>query len=169
MNRIQACIPICVLLTMLTTDDPAAQPSPARAYRQAHEAEILRDFAELLAIPNVSSDAEDIRRNAEYLKRGLEHRGARAELWQIEGAPPIVFGELEAQVPSERTLGIYVHYDGQPVNAVKWTSPPFEPTLYTAAIDAPIRRSCHARIVPSRLSSARWDSSASRKSSSRWL
>ena len=111
----------------------AGEPSPVTAYRQAHEAEILRDFAELLSIPNVASDTENIRRNAEHIRRELEKRGARAELWQLDGAPPIVFGELEAA--AERTLGIYVHYDGQPVNAEKWTHPPFEPVLYTAAIE----------------------------------
>ncbi len=119
---------------MLTTD-LTADPSPVTAYRQANEAEILRDFAELLRLPNVAGDTENIRRNAEYIQRQLEARGADAELWTIDGAPPIVYGELEAGAASARTLGIYVHYDGQPVNAVKWSQPPYEPTLYTAAIE----------------------------------
>ncbi len=126
--------PICVLLAMTPTDLSAGEPPAVKAHRQAHEAEILHDFAELLRIPNVAGDAENIRRNAEYLKYQLERRGARAELWQIDGAPPIVYGELDAG-DAERTLGIYVHYDGQPVNAVKWTHPPYQPTLYTAAIE----------------------------------
>ncbi len=57
-----------------------------------------------------------------------------AELWTIEGAPPIVYGALD--VPgATRTLGIYVHYDGQPVDESQWSHPPWSPTLYTAAIE----------------------------------
>ncbi len=130
-----ACLATCLLLAMTTANSPAAEPSPVTAWRQAHEAEILRDFAALLSLPNVSSDAMNIARNAEYIRGQLEKRGVRAELLKIDGAPPIVFGELEAAVATERTLGIYVHYDGQPVNAEKWSQPPFKPTLYSAAIE----------------------------------
>ncbi len=37
---------------------------------------------------------------------------------------------------AERTLGIYVHYDGQPVVASSWTWPPWSPTLASAALEA---------------------------------
>ena len=48
---------------------------------------------------------------------------------------PLVYGELI--VPgATRTLGIYAHYDGQPVDPSNWTHPPFEPTLYTASMEA---------------------------------
>jgi acetylornithine deacetylase/succinyl-diaminopimelate desuccinylase-like protein len=44
-----------------------------------------------------------------------------------------VLGRLD--VPgATRTLGIYVHYDGQAVDPSNWTHPPFEPTLYTASM-----------------------------------
>ena len=61
--------------------------------------------------------------------------GVTSELLRVDGAPPIVYGALT--VPgATRTLGIYVHYDGQPVDPKAWTHPPFEPTLYTAAMEA---------------------------------
>ena len=107
----------------------------ARAYREANEAAILRDFAELLTYPNRARDAADIERAAAYIRDRLADVGAASELLQIEGVPPIVYGELK--VPgAERTLGIYVHYDGQAVDPSNWTHPPFEPTLYTAPIEA---------------------------------
>ncbi len=57
-----------------------------------------------------------------------------AELWSLPKAPPIVFGALD--VPgAERILGIYVHYDGQPVVASSWTWPPWSPTLASAALE----------------------------------
>jgi acetylornithine deacetylase/succinyl-diaminopimelate desuccinylase-like protein len=53
----------------------------------------------------------------------------------VGDAPPIVYGAL--MVPgATRTLGLYVHYDGQPVDPKQWKHPPFEPTLYTAAMEA---------------------------------
>lgn len=107
----------------------------AGEYRRAHEAEILREFADLLSYPNRASDREDIYRAATYVRDRLREVGAQSELLEIEGAAPLVYGEL--LVPgAERTLGIYVHYDGQPVDPSNWTHPPFEPTLYSASMEA---------------------------------
>jgi len=107
----------------------------ARAYRETHEAEIVREFAELLSYPNWASDTEDIYRAATYIRDKLREVGAESELLEIDGVAPVVYGEII--VPgAERTLGIYVHYDGQPVDPSNWTHPPFEPTLYTAAMEA---------------------------------
>lgn len=133
-NRVLAAL-ACLWLMAAPDCVSAAMPSPVEAYRKANEAAILQDFAELLRLPNVASDTVNIRRNADHIRRELEQRGARAQLWKLDDAPPIVYGELDAP-GAERTLGIYVHYDGQPVDTAKWTHPPFEPTLYTAAIEA---------------------------------
>ena len=119
----------------------AAQDSGAavaRDYRQAHEAEIIRDFAELLAIPNVARDSAGINRNAAYIRDELRARGVEAELLRLADqprVPPIVYGEIN--VPgATRTLGVYVHYDGQPVDSTRWTDAPWTPTLYTKAMEA---------------------------------
>jgi acetylornithine deacetylase/succinyl-diaminopimelate desuccinylase-like protein len=107
----------------------------ARAYRETHEAEILSDFAELLRYPNRARDSEDIRRAARYIRDQLAEVGVDAELLELDGAPPIVYGEL--LVPgATRTLGLYVHYDGQAVDPSNWTHPAFEPTLYSAPMEA---------------------------------
>ncbi len=80
----------------------------------------MREFAELLAIPNVSSRADELARNAEFLVRAFTHRRVRMELLQLRTGPPYLYGELLTP-GSKRTLGIYVHYDGQPVNEGRWT------------------------------------------------
>lgn len=136
------------------TDDPAAASTPAepaesaalraaRDYREAHGREILDQFFELVAIPNVATDADGIRRNAEYLTSAFERRGAKMELWtdpEAPDAPPVVFGELPATVDTADseppTLILYAHYDGQPVDPDKWTHEPWEPTLYSASLEA---------------------------------
>ncbi|TNF71096.1 MAG: M20/M25/M40 family metallo-hydrolase [Acidobacteria bacterium] len=125
---------LCALL--VTADSAPAEDglAAARSFRQANEASILGAFAELLSIPNVASDSENIVRNAELIRGRLEERGVAAELWTLNGAPPVVFGALDV-TDAERTLGFYVHYDGQPVDLDQWDQPPWSPTLYTGAIE----------------------------------
>ena len=127
-----------VAWTLVLAHPLAAQqsgPDVARAYREAHEAEIVQDFAELLRYPNRASDLEDVRAAATYIRDRLRAVGAESELVEIDGVAPVVYGKIT--VPgATRTLGIYVHYDGQPVDPSNWTHPPFDPTLYTAAMEA---------------------------------
>jgi acetylornithine deacetylase/succinyl-diaminopimelate desuccinylase-like protein len=106
-----------------------------REYRARHAARIVRDFAELLTIPNVASDSGNIGRNAARLVELLAGHSARAEQLTLPGtgAPPIVYGRID--VPgAARTIGIYVHYDGQPANRDDWVHGPWEPALYTRAM-----------------------------------
>lgn len=106
----------------------------ARAYREANEPAIVRGFAELLSYPNRAHTPE-IREAALYIRDRMRAAGVDTELLEIDGVSPLVLGEL--RVPgATRTLGIYVHYDGQPVDPSNWTHDPFEPTLYTAAMEA---------------------------------
>jgi acetylornithine deacetylase/succinyl-diaminopimelate desuccinylase-like protein len=119
---------------------PAAQPPAdglalARAWREARGAAILAEYAELLALPNVASDAPNIRRNADWLVARLAGLGVAAERLELDGAPPIVFGRLDAP-GATRTLALYVHYDGQPADPSHWRTPPWTPTLLTQAREA---------------------------------
>ncbi|MEM7414755.1 MAG: M20/M25/M40 family metallo-hydrolase, partial [Gemmatimonadota bacterium] len=109
-------------------------PDAARSYREAHEADIVRDFAELLSYPNRAYSPE-IREAAVYIRDQMNSVGVETRLVELEGVSPLVLGEL--RVPgATRTLGIYVHYDGQPVAPFNWTHPPFDPTLYSASMEA---------------------------------
>ena len=115
----------------------AAQSGPdlVTRYREANGPRILRDFATLLTYPNRARDTADIERAAGYIRDQLLAAGVKAELLRLDGAPPIVYGMVT--VPgATRTLGLYVHYDGQRVDPKAWAHPPFEPTLYTRAMEA---------------------------------
>jgi acetylornithine deacetylase/succinyl-diaminopimelate desuccinylase-like protein len=133
---------VAVLLSVLCTAAttwvaPAAAQSGgdvARAYRLANEGAIVRDFAELLRYPNRAHTPE-IREAALYIRDRMREAGVDTDLVEIDGVSPLVLGEL--RVPgATRTLGVYVHYDGQPVDPSNWTHDPFDPTLYTAAMES---------------------------------
>lgn len=94
---------------------------------------VIRDFADLLAIPNVTGSVEDLRTNAAEIARRFEQRGATMEVVELPGASPVVLGRLPANRPTA-TVGVYVHYDGQPVDPDQWAHPPFSPTLTTKAL-----------------------------------
>src|SRR5207237_5601421 len=114
-----------------------AQSSTAD-YRRAHERQILGEFTRFLAIPNVASDRENIRRNAQFIVEMMQRRGLNPQLLDAKtsDAPPAVFGEWKAP-GATHAIVLYAHYDGQPVDAKQWTaSPPFQPTWRSAAFES---------------------------------
>src|SRR5918911_2039802 len=106
----------------------AAVRAKVRAYRVANDTAILRELIGLLAIPNLASDSVHIRENAGRLVSMLERRGVRAQLLESPGSPPAVYGELSTPGVT-RTVMLYAHYDGQPVDSTQWETPPWTPTL----------------------------------------
>jgi acetylornithine deacetylase/succinyl-diaminopimelate desuccinylase-like protein len=108
-----------------------------RNYRQTHEHAIVKEFFELLALPNGSGDRENIRGNVAFIKKQMEDRGIRVQVMETPGNP-VLYGELEAEaVTGAKTLLFYVHYDGQPVDPSKWIdSEPFRPVLRPGKMEA---------------------------------
>ena len=83
------------------------------AYRQDREADILRDFVDLLSIPNVATSLPDMERNADHIIGLLEPRGFETQRLSAGGAP-YIYAELNTPGATE-TILIYAHFDGQPV------------------------------------------------------
>ena len=117
-----------ILLSALAAaqTNPAAQS--ARQWRQQHERAIVNELVTLLAVPNVSSDKPNIQRNAELIVRMIAARGLTAKLVSVPGGNPVVVAQIRT-AGATRTIGLYAHYDGQPLDPKEWASPPFEPTL----------------------------------------
>jgi acetylornithine deacetylase/succinyl-diaminopimelate desuccinylase-like protein len=120
---------------------PPVSPMPASALAPDPVAlavqRNLPEFLDLLAIPNVASDAGDIQRNAAFLKTALEKRGFRTQLLDNPARRPLVFAQLDAPTPGARTLLLYIHFDGQPVVPAEWQqSSPFQPVVKARAGDA---------------------------------
>jgi acetylornithine deacetylase/succinyl-diaminopimelate desuccinylase-like protein len=128
--------------------NPAAQA--ARSWRQAHEQAILGEYLELLAIPNLASDTPDIRKNAAAVQHMLEKRGAKTRLLERSDAPPVVFGEIETP-GARRTVTLYAHYDGQPLDPKEWVTPPWHPVIRDKTLDRDgqiVRLSADTKIDP---------------------
>jgi acetylornithine deacetylase/succinyl-diaminopimelate desuccinylase-like protein len=124
-----------LLLLLAPVFGAAPLQEKVRAWRIAHEGALIDEYRELLAIPNISVDRANIRRNADYLVAMMQRRGIDARLLTLPSptSNPAVFGEVK--VPgATRTVMLYAHYDGQPVNPAQWAPgwEPFNPKFATA-------------------------------------
>jgi acetylornithine deacetylase/succinyl-diaminopimelate desuccinylase-like protein len=125
-------------LTLLLVQSSALAQSRVRDYRRAHEHEILNEFLELLAIPNVASDRENIRRNSAAIMTMMQRRKLAPRLLEASdsAAPPVVYGEWKTP-GATRTLVLYAHYDGQPTDPRKWTETlPWQPVFRSAPFES---------------------------------
>ena len=127
-----------IFLTSLVMAQTAAPTNPAalaaRQWRQQHERAIMNEFVALLAIPNIASDHANIQRNAEAIAQMMEKRGIAAKLVSVPGGNPVVFGEIKTPAAT-RTIVLYAHYDGQPLDPKEWATPPFTPSLRNKQIE----------------------------------
>ncbi|HSF84841.1 MAG TPA: M20/M25/M40 family metallo-hydrolase [Acidimicrobiia bacterium] len=103
--------------------------SATHAYRRAEGAAIVAEFLELLTLENVTGDIPALEANAAELVRRFTNRGARIRTDQLPGCAPVVVGVLPAERAPQRRYGVYVHYDGQPVDPSEWASDPFSPIV----------------------------------------
>lgn len=126
--------PLFALVTLLCAQPALAQQVEVERYVREHQAAIVREFMDLLAIPNVRTDLPNIKRNAEQLRQMLDRRGMKPEVWETPSTP-LVYGER--LVPgATRTVLFYIHYDGQPVDNARWKQPdPFQPVLRAGSLE----------------------------------
>jgi len=149
---------LALLVLVVASPGPSgawAQPSreQVRAFREANETRIVDELATLLALPNLATNLADIHRNAELLIAMLERRGIAARKLELPNAPPAVYGEL--LVPgATKTVVFYAHFDGQPVDSSRWTSPAWTPLLR----DAPLERG--GKPIPLESATGRYDPEA---------
>lgn len=136
MNFAKRLLTLC--LTLVFVQLPALANGSVREYRRAHEHEILSEFMELLAIPNVASDRENIRRNAAAIMTMMQRRKLSPRLLETSdpSVPPVVYGEWKTP-GATRTLIFYAHYDGQPTDPRQWSGTlPWQPVLRSAALES---------------------------------
>lgn len=122
-----------------TTENPgvAGVAQVARAYRIENESRILNTFRDFLSLPNVyniPANTVAMDRNAAWIIDYLAQRAFTSEIVKAGRAPYILASR--SQPGATETLLIYAHFDGQPVDAHSWQTPPFVPTLRTAPVEA---------------------------------
>jgi len=109
-----------------------------RNYRHTNEHLILKEFVDLLSIPNVASDHENIRKNSSFIVEMMKRRGLSPRLLEAKSptTPAAIYGEWNTP-GAKRTLVLYAHYDGQPTDPKQWTgSLPWQPVFRSAALEA---------------------------------
>ena len=93
-----------------------------------------KEIVTLASQPSVSARNEGVEECAGLVEKMLKEAGASTQVLKVEGAPPLIFGEVKGG-RSDRTILFYNHYDVQPEEALElWKSPPFKPEIRDGAI-----------------------------------
>ena len=93
-----------------------------------------KEIVMLASQPSVSARNEGVEECAGLVEKMLQEIGASTQVLTVEGAPPLVFGELNGG-KSDKTILFYNHYDVQPEEPLElWKSPPFKPEIRDGAI-----------------------------------
>jgi Acetylornithine deacetylase/Succinyl-diaminopimelate desuccinylase and related deacylases len=89
----------------------------------------LGEVKRLLTQPSISANGSGIRECAELVAGMMRATGIKTTIYATAGNP-VVYGELQADIPAAKTVLFYGHYDVQPPEPLElWETPPFEPTV----------------------------------------
>jgi len=99
-------------------------------YLSENESREVEQLLRLARQPSVSATGQGITECATLVRQMLEEVGASTKLLEIEGANPMVTGEIHSKANPNKTMLFYNHYDVQPPEPLElWDSPPFEPVI----------------------------------------
>jgi acetylornithine deacetylase/succinyl-diaminopimelate desuccinylase-like protein len=98
----------------------------------ANREALVRDLADLVAIPSISTDGEhqkEVEQSAALTCEQMRQAGLHnVEILRTTGSNPYAYGEWLG-APGKPTVFLYAHHDVQPINFVEdWQSPPWELT-----------------------------------------
>jgi acetylornithine deacetylase/succinyl-diaminopimelate desuccinylase-like protein len=97
------------------------------SWLNSHHADLVRDLAELVAIPSISTDGEhqkEVEQTAELTCEHMRRAGLQnVTILRTGGSNPYAYGEWLG-APGKPTVFLYAHHDVQPLNYVEdWQSP----------------------------------------------
>ena len=136
MRIINICVPrpIFALFAVLTL---CAASAPTHAQSEMPSAEsatqltraTLREYLELISIPNDSGSATDIQKNAAWLENAFKQRGFTTRQLENKGKP-MLYAEWPKKITGAKTVLFYMHLDGMPVVPAEWSQPsPWTPVV----------------------------------------
>ena len=97
----------------------AAEPAPSASIISRSSQATLREFVELLALPNDAIVPADIQKNADWLEAAFRKRGFETRQLPNSGKP-MLFAEFPQKNAASKTVLFYMHFDGQPVIPEQW-------------------------------------------------
>lgn len=98
------------------------------AVAEKHAIASLKDFAELLALPNDAHFPKDIEKNIQWCEAAFRKRGFSTQRLQTPDVP-LLLAERKVKKPVKTVL-IYLQIDGQPVDSSRWNQEsPWKATL----------------------------------------
>jgi acetylornithine deacetylase/succinyl-diaminopimelate desuccinylase-like protein len=107
-----------------------AGPPPADQLEELtlrHVDESFADLYDFLSLPNDAHLPEQVQVNLDWVKAAFERQGFETRVLPTPGPPLLLAERLTAG--AERTVLVYLHIDGQPVDPAEWDQYPFSPTL----------------------------------------
>lgn len=119
----------CVLTTLFigrvsAQTDPFAPAVTARLAQAT-----MREYLELLSIPNDAIVPTDIQKNTDWLERAFQQRGFITRQLANNGKP-MLYAEWPKKIAGAKTVLYYMHLDGQPVVPAEWSQPnPWQPVV----------------------------------------
>lgn len=107
---------------------PAGAQSPREKAIEDFLPALLQKHREFVSLPNVASDSAGIYQNLEWVTREFENRSFAVQ-WLESSTLPVFLAERKSP-GAQKTLLLYFHLDGQPVDASRWDQEdPFGPVL----------------------------------------
>jgi acetylornithine deacetylase/succinyl-diaminopimelate desuccinylase-like protein len=98
-------------------------------YVKDNRGRFAQDVIRLASQPSVSARHQGIEECATLVESMLREIGASTKVLEMEGASPLIYGEIKSN-SSSRTVLFYNHYDVQPEEPLElWKSPPFRPEI----------------------------------------
>ncbi len=113
-------LPLCSTAQQKSIDlDPVAMQFAKASFRE---------FSDLLSLPNVAANHQDIEVNVRWCEAAFAKRGFKTTRLTTETVP-LLLAERSVKNP-KKTVLIYLQIDGQPVDASKWNQEsPWKATL----------------------------------------
>ncbi len=101
----------------LAQTDPFAPAVTARLAQAT-----MREYLDLLSIPNDATVPADIQKNTDWLERAFQKRGFITRQLANNGKP-MLYAEWPKKLAGAKTVLYYMHLDGQPVVPTEWSQP----------------------------------------------
>ena len=97
-----------------------------------HHEEIVRNLADLVAVPSISTDGEhapEVEQTAALICRQMREAGLQnVDVLRVDNSLPYAYGEW-LNGPDKPTVFLYAHHDVQPINfESQWKSDPWKLT-----------------------------------------